>query len=187
MQSGTILIDGVDIQTVPRNLLRERIITICQDPFILNESVRKNMDPISMMSDDQIICALDKVQLWQLISSRGGLDTHMKEQPLSQGQQQLFSLARAILSSGRILVLDEATSNVDGENDQLMQRVIREEFSGRTIITIAHRIETIEDADLVVVLDAGLVVEIGDPKELLEEDSGSHFRRLYTSGGNNSD
>lgn len=182
MDSGTILIDGIDIQTLPRNLLRERLVTICQESFILSESVRQNMDPVSVASDEQIIAALEKVQLWHVISARGGLATHMKEQPLSQGQQQLFSLARAIVSGGRVVILDEATSNVDSESDNLMQRVIREEFHGKTIITVAHRIETIMDADIVAVLDSGHVVEFGNPVELLQGETDSRFRELYNSG-----
>ncbi len=92
----------------------------------------------------------------------------MKENPLSQGQQQIFCLARAMLRrEGRVLVLDEATSSVDKETDTELQRLIRAEFGGWTILTVAHRLETILDSDRVLVLDKGRVVENGAPGELL--------------------
>lgn len=99
------------------------------------------------------------------------LATLLKSSPLSHGQFQLFGLARALLLKRRssILILDEATSNVDAETDALMQRIVRDEFAGHTILTIAHRLDTIRDADLVVVLSRGAVVEVGPPAELLEK------------------
>ncbi|KAK0616876.1 ABC transporter [Immersiella caudata] len=108
------------------------------------------------------------------------LSAKMKSLPLSQGQQQLFSLARALLmrpSRGHLVLLDEATSNVDGETDQLMQALIREEFSEHTVITVAHRLETILDSDVVMILDGGRLVEAGKPGELAEKEGGA-FRAL---------
>lgn len=108
------------------------------------------------------------------------LDVKMKSLPLSQGQQQLFSLARALLmrtSRGRLVLLDEATSNVDGETDKLMQTLIRNEFSDHTVITVAHRLETIMDSDVVLVLDGGKLVEVGPPSELANKEGG-FFRSL---------
>ena len=95
----------------------------------------------------------------------------MKSQPLSQGQQQLFCLARAMLRKSKILVLDEATSNVDSETDALMQQIIREVFAQHTIITVAHRLNTIADSDIVAVLHEGNLVEFGPPGELLQRPS----------------
>lgn len=178
MEYGTILIDGIDLQIIPREIARSRLVTIPQDPFILSSSVRLNADPTSSNSDDAIITALTKVGLWSIISERGGLDVEMTANPLSQGQQQIFCLARAMLKTqGNILILDEATSNVDAETDLLMQRLIREEFQGYTIITVAHRLDTILDSDRIVVLEAGRVVEVGKPTELLVRPS-SAFRAL---------
>jgi ABC-type multidrug transport system fused ATPase/permease subunit len=108
------------------------------------------------------------------------LDVKMKSLPLSQGQQQLFSLARALLmrtSRGRLVLLDEATSNVDGETDKLMQTLIRNEFNDHTVITVAHRLETILDSDVVLVLDGGKLVEVGPPSELANKEGGM-FRSL---------
>ncbi|KAE9378324.1 putative multidrug resistance protein [Stipitochalara longipes BDJ] len=177
MESGTITIDGVNLQVLPREIIRSRLVTIPQDPFILSGSVRLNADPTSSTSDELIIAALTKVGLWSILSERGGLDAEMTANPLSQGEQQIFCLARAMLKTqGRILVLDEATSNVDAETDQLMQRLIREEFKGYTIITVAHRLDTILDSDRIVVLEAGRVVEVGAPHVLLGRPSA--FREL---------
>ncbi len=108
------------------------------------------------------------------------LDIPMRSLPLSQGQQQMFALARALLmrsSRGRLVLLDEATSNVDGETDRLMQRIMREEFSEHTVITVAHRLETVLDCELVVVMDRGRVVEWGEPGELRGREGGV-FRGL---------
>jgi ATP-binding cassette, subfamily C (CFTR/MRP), member 1 len=157
------------------------MIAIPQDPFVLSDSVRVNADPTGEASDNAIISALEKVQLWDNIQIRGGLDAQMKSQPLSQGQQQLFCLARAMLRKSKILLLDEATSNVDGETDALMQLIIRKEFAQHTIITVAHRLNTISDSDMVAVLHEGKLVEFGPPGELL--DRPSMFRDLHNGIG----
>jgi ATP-binding cassette subfamily C (CFTR/MRP) protein 1 len=179
ISSGSITIDSLDLSTMPRTTIRSRLIAIPQDPFLLSGSVRLNADPSTGIADTEIIAALQKVRLWDVIEARGGLDAEMLEQPLSQGQQQLFCLGRAILRRGQVLVLDEATSNVDAETDQLMQRVVREEFGGRTIIVVAHRLDTIMDSDMIAVLDKGKVVEYDTPANLLARES--MFRQLYGS------
>jgi ATP-binding cassette subfamily C (CFTR/MRP) protein 1 len=171
IDSGSIIIDGVDLRTIPREVIRTRITAIPQDPFVLSDSVRVNADTSGEASDDAIISALKKVQLWDAIQTRGGLDAQMKSQPLSQGQQQLFCLARAMLRKSKILILDEATSNVDSETDALMQQIIREVFAQNTIITVAHRLKTISDSDMVAVLHEGKLVEFGPPGELLQRPS----------------
>lgn len=154
---------------------------IPQDPFTLSGSVRLNADPTESISDDRIISAMKKVQLWDTLQERGGLDVDMTKQPLSQGQQQLFCLGRALLrTESKILVLDEATSSTNVETDQLMRNLIRTEFSNHTIITVAHRLDTIIESDKVAVLEKGVVVEFGDPKTLLE--TGSAFKQLYQQG-----
>ena len=166
MTSGTILIDGIDLKVIPREIFRSRIVTIPQEPFILSGSVRLNADPTSLATDDSIIAALTKVGLWNILSSRGGLDAEMTANPLSQGQQQIFCLARALLKpNAKILVLDEATSNVDAETDRIMQRIIREEFKDFTVLTVAHRMDTIMDSDRIAVLDGGRLIEFKEPQK----------------------
>jgi ATP-binding cassette subfamily C (CFTR/MRP) protein 1 len=207
LESGSITIDGLDLSTVPRETVRASLIAIPQDTFVLNDSIRLNVDPSGDISDERIIAALEKAQLWNIIESRGTdsggargsntavpsgnttlvneetangvstpkkvkvgpLEALLKDSPLSHGQFQLFGLARALLlkNRSRILVLDEATSNVDAKTDKLMQRIIREEFTEHTIMTIAHRLDTIRDADTILVMDKGKVVEVGAPDELL--------------------
>ena len=118
-------------------------------------------------------------------STTSCLNIIMKSVPLSQGQLQLFSLARAILmrpTRGKIVLLDEATSNVDNETDKLMQMLIREEFKEHTILTVAHRLDTIMDSDIVLVVDGGKLVEVGTPSELVERDLCLFRTLLGTSG-----
>ncbi|OJJ51777.1 hypothetical protein ASPZODRAFT_57391 [Penicilliopsis zonata CBS 506.65] len=164
---GTICIDGVDLATLPRETIRHRIITIPQDPFLIpSGSLRENLDVGSgTVSDEEMLQVLHKVHLASVLERRDAslpLDTMMKDLPLSAGQIQLLSLARAILlrpSRGNLLLLDEATSNIDRETDAVMQRVLREEFRGYTVAAIAHRLETIEDADNVLVMEGGRVLQ----------------------------
>lgn len=177
MDSGTIFIDGIDLQVLPREVIRNRLICIPQDAFIRTDTtLRLNIDPSSSLPESILISALSKVGLWELISSRGGLDEPVKSQPLSQGQQQLFCLARAMVRKSKILVLDEATSNIDLETERRIQKVVREEFIKCTVVTVAHRMETIAESDVVIVLDKGRVVGIGKPAELLSRDS--YFKKL---------
>lgn len=176
---SSILVDGIDISTIPRQTVRARLNAVPQDPFFLRSTIRTNADPYSVHTDLQIISALEKVQLWSLISSKGGLDAQLDTEFFSHGQRQLFCLARAILRGGRIIVLDEATSSVDSETDKLMQRVIREVFEGCTILAVAHRLDTIADFDRIVLLGNGEVVESGRFGELMEKEDA--FRELYDS------
>lgn len=173
IKTGSILIDNIDITTIPRNILRSRLIAIPQDPFVLPGSVRFNADPMGVATDEDITSTLTKLHLSKLLESRGGLDADLTEQSLSQGEQQLFALSRAILrrgkgGAGRILILDEATSSTDVETDRFIQEVIRTEFSGYTILCVAHRMETIRDSDKIAVLDGGKLVKFGPPEEVLE-------------------
>ena len=109
------------------------------------------------------------------------LDMLMSSRPLSHGQQQLFSLARAILMRafrGNIVLLDEASSSVDADTDKYMQQIIREEFRDHTVLTIAHRLETILDSNVVMVMDVGRLVEFGSPDDLMEKEDG-FFRKIH--------
>jgi ATP-binding cassette subfamily C (CFTR/MRP) protein 1 len=177
LNSGTILIDGLDLSTLSRHNIPTNLNAIAQDPYFVAGSIRLNVDPYSKSTDALIISTLRKVHLLDTITSNGGLDAELDPDMLSHGQRQLFCLARAILRKSKIVVLDEATSSVDRKTDELMQRIIREEFEGCTIIAVAHRLETILDFDRIAVLDRGRLLECDSPKKLLAADSA--FKELY--------
>ncbi|TVY60887.1 ABC transporter FUM19 [Lachnellula suecica] len=186
LRSGSITIDSLTTATLPRSVLRSHLNVIPQDPVIFPGSVRLNAVPSESSplssEDDKIIAALTTVNLWDIIASRGGLDADMSTIPLSQGQKQLFCLARALLRRDKspILVLDEATSNLDHHTDDLMQKIIREEWKGKTVIAVVHRLNTVMDFDKIVVLERGVLVEFDDPETLLEREGGV-FRALWDS------
>lgn len=177
MQSGNVSIYNVSLSRTPRASIRAKINAIPQDPYFLHGTIRANLDPWEAQTDDALEAAFRKVELWDAIERRGGLDADLDVDLLSHGQRQLFCLARAILRPGRIVVLDEATSSVDRKTDMLMQRIIREEFSQHTIIAVAHRLETILDFDRILVLDRGKVMECDSPANLLA--GPSMFKDLY--------
>lgn len=177
LTEGTVIVDGVDTSTVPRDLLRSKFVTLPQEFFSLTGTVRFNADPLGQVSDGQIIAALEQVQLWKLIQTKGGLDANMNNNLLSHGQIQLFSLARAMLQESPILILDEPTSSVDAENDALIQRLLRERFNNHTIIMIAHRLKSVIDFDKIAVLDHGKLAEFDSPEVLLAKPS--IFRSMY--------
>jgi ABC-type multidrug transport system fused ATPase/permease subunit len=171
--NGTIFIDGVDISKVRRNTVRERLICLPQDPLIFPGTFRFNLDPTSKVSEDNVLIDVLKVVcLWTLVTKRGGLSAELKMESLSHGEQQLLALARAIVrkqiaGSHCILVLDEATSNLDRETETLIQTVIKKEFKNNTVITVAHRLETVAESDYIVMLEKGKVTKIGPPAEVL--------------------
>ncbi|KAJ5113968.1 hypothetical protein N7456_002502 [Penicillium angulare] len=153
--SGQILIDG-------------------QEPFIFQGTVRENLDPQGKVSSSQIVDALHSVGVWSVLTASQGsieevLDAKLDESILSQGQKQLLCLARALLKKSKVLILDEPTSSLDPETDAKVQNVIREVFSGCTVIMVAHRIHTLLDFDQVAVLHNGHILEVGHPRDLLEK------------------
>lgn len=180
IDSGSITIDGVDISTIPRQTVRERINTLPQEPFFLHGSVRENLDSHGSLEDEVLITALSDVGLWSRFSV-DGLDADMDEETLSHGQRKLFCLAKALVKPSSILIMDEATSSVDGQTDQLIQGVIRKRFVDCTIIAVAHKLSTVEDFDTVIMLDKGGVIERGNPARLLE-DNLSTFYSAYHDG-----
>ncbi|CAN7974830.1 unnamed protein product [Ixodes persulcatus] len=182
---GTIRIDGVDINRIPLRDLRRAITVIPQDPSLIRGSLRDNLDPTGSHTDDEIWEALGRVHLDHVV--RGNpkglqLDTGEAGANLSVGQRQLACLARALVRSPLLLILDEATSKMDGDTDRLIQRTIREIFGTCTLLTIAHRISTLLDYDKILVLGEGRVLEFGPIAELLSRPS-SHFRRMAYEAG----
>ncbi|QDS76097.1 hypothetical protein FKW77_006285 [Venturia effusa] len=191
-QKGRVLIDSIDISTLPSQTVRQNITVIPQSPFFLPGSVRQNLhlnpqttsppsSSSSSSSDETLITVLRKTNLWDLISTRGGLDADLSTIALSHGQKQLFSLAAALLKTSKIVLMDEATSGVDPETEVLMNRLVREEFAGRTVLCISHRLDMALEFDLVVVLEEGGVVEMGEPGVLVEE-RGEFWRLLRGEG-----
>jgi ABC-type multidrug transport system fused ATPase/permease subunit len=175
---GAILIDGVDITAIGTSTLRLNMSIIPQDPVIFSNSVRYNLDPFEQCSDDELWEVLKQVELFDVISAlQEGLYYQVAEggENFSQGQRQLLCIARALLRKSKLLVMDEATASIDNATDATIQKMIRENFRDATVLTIAHRLNTILDSDRVLVLDDGRVAEFDAPDVLMEEED-SLFR-----------
>lgn len=182
---GQVEIDGRDTKGMRLSELRRSMSIIPQDPILFGGTIRKNLDPFQEYSDSKLWEALEAVQLkpffqrysqgMEFIISEGGSN-------FSVGQRQLICLARAILRSNRILVLDEATANVDPETDAFIQRTIARQFAQCTVITIAHRLITIVDSDRVLVLDQGDVREFDSPHRLMQSPNGLFAQMVNSSG-----
>ena len=181
---GDIIIDGLSINALNIQRSRAAIAVIPQNPFLFNGTLRMNMDPSGAFDDKQMWEALDRVQLKPILQERAThgvpLDYEITEHGsnLSVGERQLICLARALLQNKKIIVLDEATANVDYKTDQILQNIIRTSFKDRTLLTIAHRLDTVLDYDRIMVLDGGRMVEFDEPSILLQRKS-SHFSKLY--------
>ncbi|KAL6563797.1 Multidrug resistance-associated protein 5 [Orobanche gracilis] len=179
---GRIIIDKIDISTIGLHDLRSRLSIIPQDPALFEGTIRGNLDPLGEHPDQKIWEALDKSQLGDIVRQKEQkLDTPVLENGdnWSVGQRQLVSLGRALLKQARILVLDEATASVDSATDNLIQKIIRTEFKNCTVCTVAHRIPTVIDSDLLLVLSDGQVAEYDTPTRLLEDKS-SMFLKLVS-------
>nr|CAD7424074.1 unnamed protein product [Timema monikensis] len=181
---GTIRIDGVDTKDIGLQDLRSRISIIPQDPVLFSGTLRKNLDPFDHFSDFDLWNALEDVELKDSYDSGDGLRSKVTEggSNFSVGQRQLICLARAILRNNKILMLDEATANVDPQTDALIQKTIRLKFADCTVLTVAHRLNTIMDSDKVLVMDAGRMVEFDHPYLLLQNKNG-HFSKMVQETG----
>ncbi|OWA52394.1 Multidrug resistance-associated protein 1 [Hypsibius exemplaris] len=169
---GSIVLDNIDISTIGLHDLRSRLTIIPQDPVLFSGTLRLNLDPFAVYTDENVWHALENAHLKRFVSSLPNGLSHMVAEGgdnLSVGQRQLICLARALLRKTKLLILDEATAAVDLETDTLIQATIREKFADCTVLTIAHRLNTILDSTRVMVLDQGLIKEFDTPAQLLKD------------------
>ncbi|KAH9147937.1 hypothetical protein AeRB84_008549, partial [Aphanomyces euteiches] len=167
--SGKISIAGVDTTRVGIKTLRESMAIIPQNPILFKGTLRSYLDPFDQYTDEQLWTAIEKVRLSPRISQEEKkLESIIEEngENYSVGERQMLCMARALLRNCRIVVMDEATAAIDHETDQNLQRVIREEFSSSTVLTIAHRLDTVLDADRIMVFDQGRLVQCDSPQTL---------------------
>ncbi|THV45305.1 hypothetical protein BGAL_0505g00080 [Botrytis galanthina] len=197
--AANAIIDNIPLRNINRDALRQRIIAVPQEAVFLPDGTtfQTNLDPSHISTPAECRAVLETVDLWSFIQERGGLDASMNASTLSAGQRQLFSLGRALLrrriragTLGRggggddkgILLLDEVSSSVDLQTEGVMAGVIREEFKGYTVVAVSHRLEMVMDYGRVVVMDRGVVVEVGNPQVLAREE-GSRFGELVRAAG----
>ena len=174
-----MLIDGVDVGTLNLQTARRSMAVIAQDPVLFGGSLRRKLDPFSVQTDLDLWTALEEVQLKAMVEKLPGqLEYRVNEtgSNFSVGERQLVCLARALVQKSKIIVMDEATANVDFKTDNLIQEVIRHKFKDSTVLTIAHRLNTIMDYDKVLILDGGRMVEFDKPEILIQ--NGGIFAEL---------
>nr|DBA17694.1 TPA: hypothetical protein GDO54_003105 [Pyxicephalus adspersus] len=177
MFQGRIIIDGIDIAKLPLQTLRSRLSIILQDPILFSGTIRFNLDPENKCSDCVLWEALEIAQLKHVVKALpGGLDALVTEggENFSVGQRQLFCLARAFVRKSSVLIMDEATASIDMATENILQKVVMTAFHERTVVIIAHRVHTILNADMVIVMKRGAIMEYDKPEALLEQE-GSMF------------
>ena len=180
--SGKIYIDGVDISKVGLKKLRESITIIPQDSTLMDGTLRYNIDPVQAYTDKEIIHVMKKIGFDYIISlNKDGLEMNISENGnnLSIGEKQLICITRAILRKSKIIVLDEATASIDYKTEEIIQKALNEILSNSTMISIAHRIKTVMNADKILVLENGEIIEFDSPKNLLNNKS-SYFYDFYS-------
>ncbi|KAJ7631233.1 P-loop containing nucleoside triphosphate hydrolase protein [Roridomyces roridus] len=179
---GKIILDGIDISTIGLEDLRTRITIVSQDVSLFSGTIRSNLDPLGLNTDQECLDVVDRCHLTPLLKHHASrhepslLDMPVNQGSLSAGERQLLALARAILRRTNVIIMDEATSQIDSHLDEQIQHTIRDELSGAIVLTIAHRLRTILDYDRILVLDDGELLEFGTPKMLLQK--GGAFREM---------
>ncbi|NXI28798.1 MRP4 protein, partial [Sterrhoptilus dennistouni] len=182
---GKIWIDKYLTSELGLHDLRKKISIIPQEPVLFTGTMRKNLDPFNEYTDEELWNALEEVQLKEVVEDLPNkMETQLAESGsnFSVGQRQLVCLARAVLKKNRILIIDEATANVDPRTDEFIQKTIRETFAHCTVLTIAHRLNTIIDSDRIMVLDAGRLKEYGEPYILLQEQDSLFYKMVQQVG-----
>ncbi|XP_037553547.1 multidrug resistance-associated protein 9 [Nematolebias whitei] len=181
--AGTILVDGVEIMAIGLQDLRSKLSIIPQEPVLFTGTVRYNLDPFDTYTDEEIWTVLQKTYMQDSISKlEGKLQADVLEngENFSVGERQLMCMARALLRNSKIILLDEATASIDAETDALIQTTIKESFQDCTMLTIAHRINTVMHSDRILVMDKGKVAEL-DPPDVLKQRPDSLFSSLLTA------
>lgn len=184
VDSGQVFIDGQDTRTIGLRDLRQRIAIIPQDPILFRMPVRQNMDPFGMYTDAQIWKALELVCMDKAVRAlEGDLSFLCAEggTNFSLGEMQLLCIARALLREPGVVMMDEATANVDAASDEIIQTTIRSQFKNSTVLTIAHRLSTIADSMKIAVLEQGEVAEFGTPKDLVQQ--GGALQAFFSEAG----
>ncbi|KAG0410064.1 hypothetical protein HPB47_012818 [Ixodes persulcatus] len=182
---GCIKIDGIDISRVLLQRLRSAITVIPQDPILVRGSLRDNLDPTRSHTDEELWRALDQVHLGHVVSMHPEqllFETGEGGSNLSVGQRQLVCLARALIRMPQVLILDEATSQMDGDTDRLIQATLRENFMCCTVLAIAHRIHTVLDYDKILVMSDGSILEYGSVTQLLSNPASMFSSMAQTAG-----
>lgn len=188
LDGGQILIDGLDTTTLGTVDLRPKIGIIPQDPVLFQGTFRYNLDPLSRHTEQELWQVLETSDLKSYVQAQeGGLDSVIAAQGenLSVGQRQLVCLSRALLAKSKVVVLDEATASVDMATDALIQKAIREDFAQSTVITVAHRINTIIDYDRILVMNQGQVAEYDTPYNLLSNPNSMFSSMVAETGPQN--
>jgi ABC-type multidrug transport system fused ATPase/permease subunit len=193
-------IDGIDITTIGLRKLRESMCIVPQDPTLIEGTLRDNVDPLGKYTDDEIIQVLEELDFFGVMKSNkrntssntvtNARNLHFKIKEfgnnMSLGEKQLVCFARAILKRAKIIFLDEATASLDQRTEDIIQKAIEKYFKECTVLTIAHRVQTIKKCDKILVLDKGKVVEFDKPEVLLQNATGL-FYKLYYKGLQNVD
>ncbi|KAF1315493.1 Canalicular multispecific organic anion transporter 2, partial [Globisporangium splendens] len=183
--SGSVVIDNVDVGKIGLKALREKLSIIPQNPVLFKGSLRSYLDPFGECSDEELWRSIRQVGLGSRIDDEEKkLECVVEEngENFSVGERQMLCMARALLRHSRIVIFDEATAAIDHETDKALQQVIRTAFASSTVLTIAHRLDTILDSDRILVLDGGHIVEFASPAELVKKGKG-HFFELMQEGG----
>ena len=185
---GKIMIDDLNISDIPLKKLRRSISIVPQEPFLLEGTLKTNLDPLNLYTESEIDEILKNVQLYEMLehdigngnTKLNGINTEIKEygNNLSFGCRQLLCVARAFLRKSKVIILDEATSSVDQKTEDIISNAVDTMFNDSTVITIAHRINTVKKCDRIVVMDEGKIVEVGKPDELIQNKN-SKFYTLY--------